>query len=192
MYDGGIDKMSEVVCLEVQFVSESPVASFASRSAHDGVILSCETFLIGIEFGDVHLRVYISVFTLRGSHHCYELVHDLVEALVFRHGIDSRHRLTPFIHVSVMESRSVVFALHLSGSDEEVVPSFSLLALPCLEHRQERRIVEDIKTFFPESAGPCSGAEWSVHHDGMLRVVHIDKPLLLGIERRRQGTEDDE
>ena len=92
-------------------------AVWAECMRADGVILSCETFLLGIEFGDVHLRVDISVFTLRGSHHCYELVHDLVEALVFRHGIDSRHRLTPFIHVSVMESRSVVFALNLSGSD---------------------------------------------------------------------------
>ena len=170
--DACCDEMSQVVGLEVQSVAESLVLLRSRCRSHDGVVVTVLLFLLFlVQLGNDDGRVDVAVFALRLHHATDEPVHDPFQLRVLVDGIDGGHRLQPLVHVAVVERRSVVFALHFTRGDEEVVETFALLGLPGGPHALQGSLAQDVEAFAPEAACPVHGVDGCGGHHRVSAVL---------------------
>ena len=160
MHDAGSDKMSQIISLEVQSIGKSIVVFRSRGSTYYRIVLVVNLLVhTSVQFCDNHWRKDISVFTLRFYHTTDEPIHNLIEFCIMSDGIDSSYRLKPFIHVTIMERRTVMLSDLLTRGHEEVVETLSLLALPSFPHTLHRCATENIEALTPEATCPFHGTD---------------------------------
>ena len=189
VYDAGGNEVPEVIGLEVQTRGKGVFLVLANLNA-------CRILLDGmrvnacIAFGNDYWRVDVAIGTLGQCHLLDELVHQGVQLRVLGDGIDCGAGLEPFVHVAVVEWRSVVLALNSTGGYLEVGKAVTAVqsqlvyglvgCVPGVPHRPDASCREHVETVAPEAARPLRGSHRQVLHHGFLASAHVGKTLRRG------------
>ena len=148
MDDTGCDKVTEVIGLEVETRGKGVFLVLANLDA-------CRILRVGmridagIALRDNHRRMDVTVGALGQCHLLDELVHQGIEFRVFSDGIDRGTCFQPFIHIAVVEGRTVVLAFHRTCGHLEVAESVTAVQshginglprrVPSVPHRPNAR-----------------------------------------------------
>ena len=116
---------------------------------------------------------------LRLGYEADYIVHDLIQLWVFVYGICCSNAFKPFVHVAIVEGRSVALALLFACRDEEVVVTVSLVGLPCLPHALQRCAAKYTEAFAPKAPGPFDGVNRRGVYYGELAVPCVCYAILL-------------
>ena len=150
------NKVTKVVGLEVEAVLESRIVLRASGGADWAIspVGKAEGHSGGVSLLDDDGGMDIAIGALRFLDETDETVHDGVELSTVCHGIDRGNGFQPFVHVAVVEWRTVMLALRLACCHKEIVKALSFLRLPRLPHALHAGLAQHIETLAPKTVGP--------------------------------------
>ena len=180
-------QMAQVIGLEVQARGEGLLMVVANFDA-DIRVVSSMGVNARITFGNDDRCMDIAVVALAQSHLLNELVHQHIELGVFGHSIDGCTGFQPFVHVAVVERRTVVLTLHGTRCYLEIaetvaaVGTFLVECLPgCspgIPHIPDGGVAKHTETVAPETARPLHTAQWQILHLGLPTVTHVRQTAL--------------
>ena len=179
-------KVSEVVGLEIQTRGKGVFLVFSDLDA-------CRILSIAmrvdtrIALRNNHRGMDIAVGTLGQRYLFDETVHQLVQLTVLGHGKHSSTSLEPFVHIAIVEGRTVVLALNGTGSHLEIGKAMTAMltvfiehfpgGVPCVPHLPNSSTMHHIKHITPKTARPAGSTHGQVLHLGLLAAVHVGETL---------------
>ena len=136
---------------------------------------------------DYYGRMDISVSALCQCYLFDETVHQRIQLWILCDGIDCGTCFEPFVHVAVVEGRTVVLALNGACCYLEVSKAVAAMlavgiqrligCVPSVPHGPDTGRCHDIKTVGPETTRPLGSPHRQVLHLSLLAMTHVCQAL---------------
>ena len=163
----GHHQVTEVIGLEVQTVGEGSLLVGTTHLRTDSLLLMAVGMGIDttVALVDNDRRMNIAILTLCLDHAGDKVIHNLVQLGILGHGIDRSHTLQPLVHIAIVERRTVMMPLTLTGSNLEVTQTVRKVGIaPNIPHVLHRGVAVHIEAFAPEAARPTYSSEGHIGH----------------------------
>ena len=188
-------QVPEVIGLEVQTRGKGVLLVFTDLDA-SSILRVCMGVDASITLRDNDGRMDITIVTLGKCYLLNELIHQGVNLRVLGDSINGGTCLQPFIHVTVVEGRTMVLALYCSGSHFKVAETVTAVQshviddfprrVPSVPHVPDTRGGEHVKTVAPEATSPFDGSHRRILHLGLTTVTHVCQSLCRCCSRAAQ------
>ena len=181
--DTGHHQVAEVIGLEVQAIGEGTLLIGTTHLRADG-LLGCMAMGVDtlVALVDNHRRMDVAIFTLCLHDTRDERIHDFIQLGIFRDGVDGGYTLHPFVHIAIVERRSIVMSFALAGCNLKVAEAMREVCIaPDIPHVLHRGAAIHGKAFAPETAGPANSSQRHIGHFRKAALTHIGQAGRSGI-----------
>src|SRR5690554_5896974 len=122
-------------------------------------------FFRAVSFCYIHGGVNVAVFTLGALHYRDNLVYELIQFRILVDGVDRNGSFEPFVEISVVKWRAIMFAFIKAGCNFKVSEGMAAFCIvKYVPHKGNHCVLTNIKTFLPKSAGEAGSLKVGAWH----------------------------